>query len=192
MKNGLILLLTCLILTSYGPSAAEQGPVVLITTPLGEMVVELYPSQAPLTVANFLAYVDAGAYDGTFFFRVVHLDNQPRNPVKIEVIQGGDIPESKCRPPILHEDTKRSGLRHLDGTISMARGNPGTAQSSFFICINDQPQLDYGGRRNPDGQGFAAFGRVIRGMDLVRRIQRLPDKDQTLTEPVSILHIQRQ
>jgi peptidyl-prolyl cis-trans isomerase A (cyclophilin A) len=84
-----------------------------------------------------------------------------------------------------------TGLKHLDGTISMARGGPGTAASSFFFCINDQPELDYGGRRNPDGQGFAAFGRVVRGMDVVRAIQALPAKGQQLTPPIKIISVRR-
>jgi peptidyl-prolyl cis-trans isomerase A (cyclophilin A) len=157
-----------------------------LRTSLGEMQIRVYPGKAPLTAANFLRYVEAGLYDGTTFFRVVTPDNQPDNPVRIEVIQGGDVAEEKSFAPVAHETTDRTGLRHRDGTVSMARNGPGTATSSFFICIGSQPELDFGGRRNPDGQGFAAFGRVVRGMDVVRRIQRLEADGQALREPVVI------
>jgi peptidyl-prolyl cis-trans isomerase A (cyclophilin A) len=89
--------------------------------------------------------------------------------------------------PIRLERTRDTGLRHQDGTVSMARAEPDTATSDFFVCIGDQPELDFGGQRNPDGQGFAAFGRVVKGMDVVRRIQLAPADGQTLTPPVSIL-----
>ena len=95
--------------------------------------------------------------------------------VKIEVIQGGLELESTDLPfeAIRHESTQITGIKHLDGVISMARGGPGTAASEFFICINDQPELDFGGQRNPDEQGFAAFGKVVDGMEVVRRIQEM-------------------
>ena len=160
-----------------------------IMTTEGEILVRVYPKQAPVTSANFLRYVAAGLYDGSTFFRVVTTGNQPDDKVRIEVIQGGDIAEDKCFPAIVHETTKRTGLRHLDGTVSMARAEPGTATSSFFICVNDQPELDFGGRRNPDGQGFAAFGRVVRGMEVVRRIQKLDQEKQLLKRPVVIISI---
>jgi peptidyl-prolyl cis-trans isomerase A (cyclophilin A) len=162
-----------------------------ITTTEGEIQVRVYPEKAPLTAANFLRYAEAGLYNGTAFFRVVTPENQPRDKVRIEVIQGGDVPEGKCFPPIAHETTAMTGLRHRDGAISMARAEPGTATSSFFICVGDQPELDFGGRRNPDGQGFAAFGRVVAGMDVVRRIQRLEADGQTLRKPIAIQSIVR-
>jgi len=157
-----------------------------LRTAAGEIQFRVYPDKAPLTAANFLRYVEAGLYNGTTFFRVVTPDNQPNNKIKIEVIQGGDVDEKKCFPPIAHETTKMTGLRHLDGTISMARDKPGTATSSFFICIGRQPELDFGGRRNPDGQGFAAFGRVIKGMDVVHRVQKMDQDKQYLKHPVAI------
>lgn len=114
-------------------------------------------------------------YDGGAFYRVVTMRNQPTSPVKIEVIQGGlDGDSTKRLPAIAHETNDKTGIKHLDGTISMARGMPGSASSEFFICINAQPELDFGGTRNPDGQGFAAFGHVVQGMDVVRRIQQSP------------------
>ena len=162
-----------------------------IDTDAGRIIVRIFPGRAPLTAANFLHYVDSGLYDGTTFFRVVTPENQPRDKVRIEVIQGGDVDEKKCFPPIAHETTAVTGLKHRDGAVSMARAEPGTATSSFFICVNDQPELDFGGRRNPDGQGFAAFGRVVKGMEVVRRIQRQEAEGQALKRPVQILAISR-
>ena len=146
---------------------------VRLDTEAGQIVVELYPDKAPGTVTNFLRYVDDKRYDGATFYRVVRGDNQANNSVKIEVIQGGLRDDStRALPPIAQETTQKTGLKHLDGTLSMARGKPNSESSEFFICINDQPELDFGGKRNPDGQGFAAFGRVIEGMDVVRKIQQ--------------------
>ncbi len=140
-------------------------------------------------MANFLRYVRGGFYDGGRFHRTVTPDNQPGQSVKIEVVQAGVNParEKEEFAPIPLERTSVTGLRHVDGAISMARGEPDTATSDFFVCIGDQPDLDFGGKRNPDGQGFAAFGRVVRGMDVVRRIQGSPASGQTLTPPVEIL-----
>jgi peptidyl-prolyl cis-trans isomerase A (cyclophilin A) len=172
-------------------AASPSHPRVTIKTEQGDIVVEVDPARAPITAANFLRYVDAGLYDGSTFHRTVTLDNQPDNAVRIEVIQGGQLPADKEFPPIAHETTAATGLRHLDGVISMARDRPGTATSSFFICINDQPELDFGGRRNPDGQGFAAFGQVVEGMGTVRAVQRRPARGQQLTPPVRILTVRR-
>jgi peptidyl-prolyl cis-trans isomerase A (cyclophilin A) len=168
-----------------------QNPKVLIKTEAGDITVEVCLDQAPQTAANFLRYVDAGLYDGTAFFRTVTMDNQPANKVKIEVIQGGQVGEGREFPPIAHETTQKTGLRHSDAAVSMARSNPGTATSSFFVCINDQPELDFGGRRNPDGQGFAAFGKVLSGMEVVRKIQRLPARGQQLDPPLKIISVRR-
>ncbi|GAB3248323.1 peptidylprolyl isomerase [Larkinella harenae] len=146
---------------------------VRLDTEAGTILLELYADKAPITVANFLRYVDEKRYDGSRFYRVVRRDNQPDNAVKIEVIQGGFQEDTIRRlPPILQETTQKTGLKHQNGTLSLARSGPHTGTSEFFICINDQPELDFGGKRNPDGQGFAAFGRVVEGMDVVRRIQQ--------------------
>ena len=154
---------------------------------------ELVAESAPATAANFLRYVDAGHYDGGVFHRTVTPANQPQNKVKIEVVQAGANPakEREGFAPIQLERTSKTGLRHVDGAISMARDGPDTATSDFFICIGAQPELDYGGARNPDGQGFAAFGRVVEGMDVVRRIQRSPAEGQKLAPPVRILKARR-
>ena len=170
---------------------AAQSPVrVRVQTELGDIVLEIDTARAPNTAANFLRYLKAGHYDGGTFHRTVKMDNQPDSPVKIEVIQAGVNPD-RARdgfPPIPIERTSATGLRHTDGVISMARGQPDSATSGWFICINDQPSLDFCGGRNPDGQGFAAFGRVVQGMDVVRAIQRAPNANaQVLTPPIKIL-----
>jgi peptidyl-prolyl cis-trans isomerase A (cyclophilin A) len=166
---------------------------VRIETALGDITVEIEAQRAPITSANFLRYVDAARYDGGRFHRTVRLDNQPGKDVLIEVVQGGVDPsrEHEDFPPIPLERTSVTGLAHTEGTLSMARDAPDTATSDFFICIGDQPALDFGGRRNPDGQGFAAFGRVVQGMDVVRRIQRAPADGQGLAPPVPIRRIHR-
>jgi peptidyl-prolyl cis-trans isomerase A (cyclophilin A) len=146
-----------------------------------------------LTASNFLSLVDRGVYTNACFYRVVRPDNQPLNPVKIEVIQGGLFEDDlvNAHSPIAHETTGVTGILHTDGVISMARDEPGTASTEFFICIGDQPSLDFGGDRNPDGQGFAAFGKVTAGMDVVRKIQSLPDSGQYLVDRVLILGMER-
>ena len=171
------------------PSAAHEGPVIDIVTEVGTITVALDAARAPKTVENFLRYVRAGFFSGTAFYRTVTMANQPDNPVKIEVIQGGADDAREAFPPIGLERTSVTGLRHVDGAISMARGGPDTATSEFFICVGDQPELDFGGRRNPDGQGFAAFGRVVAGMDVVRRIHTSPVTDQRLAPPIRIVSV---
>jgi peptidyl-prolyl cis-trans isomerase A (cyclophilin A) len=146
---------------------------VLISTTAGNIELELYRDKAPITVANFLQYVKDKVYDGGSFYRVVRPNNQKPDQPHIEVIQGGtDTDSLKRRGPIELERTSVTGLKHLDGTISMARSTPNSATSEFFICINPQPALDFGGKRNPDGQGFAAFGKVTKGMKVVKKIQK--------------------
>lgn len=171
-----------------------DNPRVRITTELGDIVLELYPAQAPITVANFLGYVDARHYDGGTFFRTVRLDNQPNDAVRIEVVQGGGHPwwvYTNRQPPIPLERTGQTGLRHTAGAVSMARLGADTAVSSFFICLRDEPELDFGGRRNPDGQGFAAFGQVVEGMDVARAIHQSPCEGQALLPPIRVHKISR-
>lgn len=194
----------------------QEGVNIVLETAFGNITVRLDPARAPATTENFLFYVDGGFYDGGRFHRTVRLDNQsnanlkaeaigsgidptadrsnlPDDTIAIEVIQGGIDPARSPdqRPAIALERTRDTGLRHLDGTISMARLTPDSAVSDFFICINEQPELDFGGRRNPDGQGFAAFGQVIEGMDVVRAIQVQPSNGQTLDPLVAIFHAYR-
>jgi peptidyl-prolyl cis-trans isomerase A (cyclophilin A) len=164
---------------------------VVIETSLGPIEAEIALDKAPLTGANFLRYVDAGRYDNGRFHRTVRLDNQPNNAVKIEVIQGG-LPAGVAQfPPIPLERTSLTGLTHTDGALSMARSGPDSATSDIFICIGDQPALDFGGKRNADGQGFAVFGRITKGMDIVRKIQASPAKGQVIEAPVRIARIVR-
>jgi peptidyl-prolyl cis-trans isomerase A (cyclophilin A) len=184
---GLSLLLWLLVAV-FLAGCGDGNPRVMIKTEFGDITVEIYEHKCPITAANFLRYVEEDRFQGATFYRVVTMDNQPNNDIKIEVIQGGLGEDSLGLglPPIEHEPTDRTGILHRDGTISMARLEPGTASSEFFICIGDQPELDYGGKRNPDGQGFAAFGRVISGMDVVRKIQARPADGQWLTPEVRI------
>jgi peptidyl-prolyl cis-trans isomerase A (cyclophilin A) len=178
------------------PAAAQNLPRVLMTTSLGEIEMEIDTIKAPLTAKNFLRYVDEGFYNGGRFHRAVTMNNQPSNTVKIEVIQGGVNQEKRAQgyPAIALERTSVTGLSHRDGVVSMARAGPDSATSDFFICIGDQLSLDFGGARNADGQGFAAFGRVTRGMDVVRKIQASPvggNTGQSLTPPVQITGAKR-
>jgi peptidyl-prolyl cis-trans isomerase A (cyclophilin A) len=171
---------------------AQQLPRVVIQTELGDIEVEIDSVHAPITAANFLRYVDLGFYRFGRFHRTVREDNQPNDKVKIAVVQAGlDSLRVKDFPPIKLERTSVTKLSHKDGTISMARDGPDTATSDFFICIGDQPSLDFGGKRNPDGQGFAAFGRVLLGMDVVRKIQQAPAEGQMLEPAVRIVNIVR-
>lgn len=162
-----------------------------VETTMGVISVELYPDKAPITVSNFLKYVDNNRYDDGYFFRVLDAENQKSEKIKIEVVQARVKDDSNDFPPIKLETTKNTGLRHKHGTISMARLEPDTATNSFFITINDQPDLDFGGQRNPDGQGFAAFGQVIKGMDVVTQIQNQKEEDTTLIKPVIIKTVKR-
>lgn len=171
----------------------EQLPVVQIITDVGVIEVQVFTDGAPVTASNFLKLVDEEVYKNSSFYRVVRLDNQPDNNVKIEVVQGGlkDNQLIDKFEPIFHETTEMTGVNHLDGVISMARMQPGTASTEFFICVGDQPELDYGGKRNPDGQGFAAFGTVVKGMDVVQAIQSGENSGQMLKKEVLIKEIVR-
>jgi peptidyl-prolyl cis-trans isomerase A (cyclophilin A) len=183
--------LLVLVLLSIPFANAAQNPKVLMKTELGDITVEIFADKAPITAANFLKYVDNKLYDDTAFFRTVTMDNQPKDEIKIEVIQGGRLPGDKEFSAIPLERTSVTGLKHTDGAISMARGGPDSATSSFFFCVGDQPELDFGGRRNKDGQGFAAFGKIIAGMDVVRKIHQSPKENQNLKPPIRIISITR-
>ena len=169
--------------------------MVVLETELGEITIEVYEEQAPISSGSFLDHVDGGYFEGGAFWRTVTKANDNGSPI-IEVIQGGVIGEVTDLPTVAHESTRDSGILHEDGIVSLGRSDPGTASgASFFICIGDQPALDFGATRNPDRQGFAAFGRVVDGMDVVRAIHRReanrPSDDpytegQLLTEYVSI------
>jgi peptidyl-prolyl cis-trans isomerase A (cyclophilin A) len=170
----------------------------VITTSIGNIDIELYSEQAPVSVDNFINYIEAGAFNDGRFYRVVRLDNDNGSP-KIEVIQGGANIEFEDFAAIQLETTQQTGIQHLDGVLSMARGGPNTATSEFFICVGAQPALDFGGVRNPDGKGFAAFGKVTKGMHIVKKVHQIRAalevndnyiKGQMLAKPLAILHIQ--
>ncbi len=179
----------------------EAGIVnVVLETSLGQMEIALDLKRAPLSAGSFLQYLDSGKYDGGAFNRVVRPDNDNGDPV-ISVIQGGVSSPVNYQRGVAHETTEVTGIKHTDGVISLARREPGTGSgAAFFICIGDQPGLDHGATRNPDGQGFAAFGRVTRGMDVVRAINAItetadvPDPyvaNQILAEPIEITRAYR-
>jgi len=189
MKNFFYLSFILPLILALFACSSDKNPKVLISTEMGDIVVELFIDRAPVTAGHFFQYVSYGRFDSAYFYRAVRVDNQT-NPVPIEVLQGGlEISARKdTLNPIRHENTHQTGIRHCEGTISMARLGLGTANSEFFICIGNQPSLDYGGKRNPDGQGFAAFGRVIEGMEIVKSIQKIPTSGdwQFLQKPVLI------
>ena len=154
-----------------GPETSG-APTVTMHTALGTIAIEAYPDRAPLAASQFLHCVQTGYYDGGTFWRTVRADNDRGSP-PIDVVQAAAAAGSATLQPLAHEPTSMSGLRHRDGTVSLARATPGTATAAaFFICLGDQPALDEGGLRNADGLGFAAFGRVVRGIEVVRAIHR--------------------
>jgi peptidyl-prolyl cis-trans isomerase A (cyclophilin A) len=184
------------------PSQAPQhrpNTIVVFETDKGTIELEVDGVHAPVTAANFLRYVDAGFFNGGTVNRAVRPDNTVRHDIEIQVIQfQTDAAREKQEfPPIALERTSVTGLKHVDGTISMARGGPDTATGSFAIVIGNQRSMDFGGRRNPDGQGFAAFGHVVRGMDVVKAIQASPTGKagpygtESLTPPITILKAYR-
>jgi len=181
---------------------AEEAPVTVqltMQTSMGTVELALYPEKAPVTVANFLRLVDGEHLDGATFYRTVSPENDNGKP-PIAVIQGGIGDAESPFAPIAHESTEQTGLLHLDGSLSMARAEVGTASTEFFICIGAQPALDFGATRNPDGQGFAVFGRVTAGMDVVHAIHQAPAdaptdfayfENQLFNEPIVIESIRR-
>jgi peptidyl-prolyl cis-trans isomerase A (cyclophilin A) len=192
MSTILCLFLALVVLRGDQVRPASAVRVIMVTE-LGEIEIEIDAARAPVSAANFLKYVDAGKYDGGRFHRTVRPDNQKEKAVPIGVIQGASAAngQDELFPPIPLERTRDTGLHHKDGTLSMARAAVDTATDQFFICIGDQPALDYGGKRNPDGQGFAAFGHVVSGMDVVRKIQSAPAKGETLTPVIGIISVKR-
>ena len=166
---------------------------ILMSAEIGKITIHFLPNHAPITVKNFLRCIDEDRYSDFTFYRIVNMKNQNLDSVKIEVIQGGlgfnQHPD--VLHPISHESTNKTDLKHLNRTISMARNEPGTASSEIFICINDQPELDYNGSRNPDGLGFAAFGMVKSGMNIVKKIQQSPSDGQMLNKPIKVKSIKR-
>ena len=176
---------------------ARASAHVVFDTALGQFIAELFVRQAPLTVANFLNYIRGGFYTDATFYRATRPDNDLHS-YNIRVIQGGmglAFEHAPVLPPIPHESTAMTGLRHVDGALSMARWAMGTAASEFFIVLGDTPALDCGSELNPDLQGYAVFGRVVHGMDVVRLINASPTgttsdveymKGQALVPPIAV------
>lgn len=174
-----------------GEGVAKTLPKVVLETDLGTLDVEIDTVAAPVTSANFLRYLDGGAYNGGQFHRTVTPDNQPDNEIRIGVIQGSARKGATEYPSIALERTTKTGIPHLNGVISMARMAPDTATHEFFLCVGDQPELDFGGRRNADGQGFAAFGRLVEDWLVLKKIQMSAASGQTLTPPIAIVRARR-
>jgi len=172
-----------------------------LRTDLGDLLLQVYVLRAPLSSEAFLRYVDDGRYNGAPFCRTVRPGNDRGTP-PAALVQATIMDSTGIHPRVAHEDTAVTGIGHLDGTVSLARLEPGSASpADFFICIGEQPSLDFGGRRAADGQGFAAFGRLIEGFELIRRIHTaptLPDapdpymKGQMLAEPIVIRAARRE
>jgi peptidyl-prolyl cis-trans isomerase A (cyclophilin A) len=195
MRGRIIYAVLLPLIASCSSPKRNDNPHIAIRTRSGDIEIELYPKQAPKSVAAFLSYVDSGWYKNSSFYRVLNEENQPGGSDASELIQGGiwrtDHKRAVSMPGIPHEPTNQTHILHKDGVISLARTTPGTASTEFFICVGDQPGFDYGGENNPDGQGYAAFGKVIKGMDIVKDIYTSPEEDQSFDPPVTILEIVR-
>lgn len=191
-------MLTSSVALAASPSFSQAGkPRVAVLTDKGAIVLELEAARAPVTSANFLRYVDARRFDGASFYRASRDKSDPT----IGLIEGGlQNDPGKLFPPIVHESTTQTGLRHVDGTISMARYAPGSATADFFICVGPAPYLDADPDARGDNAGFAAFGEVVQGMEVVKAILALPTngparnpvmKGQILSPPVAIVTMRR-
>jgi peptidyl-prolyl cis-trans isomerase A (cyclophilin A) len=186
-------------LLAFAPFQARVQQVVVFETEKGTIEVEVDSVHAPLSAANFLKYVDGKFYDGGLVNRAVRPDNTVRHDVEIQVIQFQIDPARRREqfPPVPLERTSVTGLKHVNGAVSMARSGADTATASFSIVIGDQPEMDFGGKRNADGQGFAVFGRVVAGMDVVKAIQSSPTGQsgaygtETLAPPIRIVKAYR-
>lgn len=171
-----------------------KNPHIVISTNYGAIEAELFPDKAPKTVAAFLNYVDSDLYRHSSFYRVLFIES-PVSNYNFGLIQGGIWQSNNAKavslPGIQHESPRQTGLTHTDGTLSLARGVAGSANSEFFICVGDQTQYDSSLSTNPDGLGFAAFGRVTNGMDIVRKIHVQPSNGQSFVQPIMINSIER-
>lgn len=191
MNKFLLILVSLMVFGCSNPH--YKNPHIIIYTNFGDIEVELFPDKAPKTVTAFLSYVDAGYYNNCSFYRVILTEGM--SDVNYGLIQGG-IWQTNDRqypsiPGITHESTKQTGLSHTNGTISLAMTTPGTANTEFFICIGDQSQLDFGNSGTPGGQGFAAFGSVFKGMDVVRKIQLQKSSGEHFIEKIIIKKIKK-
>ncbi|MEN9569815.1 MAG: hypothetical protein RL172_1046 [Bacteroidota bacterium] len=185
-KILLIFLVACL-----GCNSSKSNfPSITIYTSMGDIEAELYPDKAPQTVASFISYINKGFFNNAAFYRVVLLEGATP-ALNTGVVQGGvwQNPTAQNVPGIPHESTDASKLTHTDGTLSLARTTPGTASTEFFICVGDQTQYDFGNNGVGDKQGYSAFGKITRGMDIVRKIHSLPANGDQLLEKITIYKI---
>lgn len=187
----ILTLLSTVLLLSFPPGLYGQKRInIELATEYGRIFIKCDAKKAPLTTNNFIRYIESGLFDSACFYRVVTPFNQPENPVPIKVIQGGRFTDTVGEfGPIAHEITKETGIVHTRGTISMARSSPGTATSEFFICLRREKELDFGGHRNKDGQGFAAFGKVYSGMRTVKKIYSMASDSQYITPVIKIISV---
>lgn len=160
-----------------------------VSTLKGDFIIETYEREAPVSSRNFQTYVENGFLNPCAIERVLTPENDTNPHCKISVVQWGIRDPKKILPPIEHEPTSQTGLSHCDGTVSLARPPNGTGQCIFFICIGNQPSLDYGGPRYADKLGFAAFGHVVGGMDVVRAIYALAQDGDYLSQPLPIFTV---
>lgn len=192
--------LTLLALALMACSKPPHRPVVMMETTQGNIEIEVYIDKAPISGGDFLTYVDNKFYNDQGFYRVVRPDNDPLE-MGMSLIQGGRLDSEPLTDPIAHELTTETGLSNKEGVVSIARLEPGSGSAAyFFINIGNNDFLDYGGKRNPDGQGYATFGKVVKGMDVIRKIQALEAQGlsgdnvttgQILTKPVKIIQAYR-
>jgi peptidyl-prolyl cis-trans isomerase A (cyclophilin A) len=194
MYRLLLLFFLCILLNACKQSTTGN-PHVEIKTRFGDIELELYAKQAPQTVTAFISYIDSGFYKRSSFYRVMNQDNQVIDSWKAELVQGGlwrtDYKRATTLKGVAHETTAQTNIKHTNGVISLARMEPGTATTEFFICVGDQPGFDFGGANNPDGQGYAAFGKVVKGANVLKRIYNQPERNQAFDPPVHIFNIVR-
>ena len=192
MRSVVSFLFIALTLVQCKPKSNGE-PHILISTSFGDIEIELYASKAPKSVAAFLSYIDSGYYKQSAFYRVLRIEGLTGD--NAGMIQGGswqsNDPRVAAVPGIPHESTKLTGLTHTTGMVSLARIKPGTAGTEFFICIGDQTQYDYGNDQNGDREGYAAFGKVVKGMKVVREIQNEPTNGESFNPVVAIKSIKR-
>ena len=190
-------LFSIIVISSCSQSEKKYDkPTIDIETNFGDIIVELYPEKAPKTVAAFLSYVDSGYFKNSSFYRVLKKEDQPMNVAKTQLIQGGlwqtKIKKQQTIPGIPLETTKETGILHTKGVISLARNeDPNSGNTEFFICMDDEPDYDYGGDASPDKKGYVTFGKVISGMKYVKQIHAQPDFETTFRPPIKIVNIKR-
>ena len=191
-----LFLLAVVIASCNQTKTKYTNPTIDIETYYGDIIVELYPDKAPKTVAAFLSFVDSGYFKNTSFYRVLKKDDQAMNVAKTQLIQGG-LWQTKFKlqqtiPGIPLETTKQTGILHTEGVISLARNEePNSGNTEFFICMDNEPDYDYGGDASPDKKGYVTFGKVIDGMEYVRQIHDQPDFETNFKPPIKIINIKR-